>query len=423
LSHTSGFPAGDCAAEEWQFAWKLHFGRKRPAIQRLDVVRRLLSRVPPARAPGPPSAYSNQNYAIAAVMLERATGVDWEELVRTRLFAPLGMASAGLGPAGCGAPTAAVARAHPWGHSGNGPGEMVPAHPDAKSPASDNPDVIAPAGKVHACIADWARFVAAHVDDEYASRRLGLSPETFALLHSPAHGAEHACGWIVCEREWAGGIALTHSGFNTLNCATVWAAPSRGFALMAACNAFPPGVHEAVDRAIQALLPLNREQPLSLPPTPSNGRAVSSLHWRVTNAQPLTDHWNIGELDMLLGGGASARHDIKRVICSFNYNHNDLSVVHNGEWFTGGGADARTWAGADTSEGQQPGGSWLGFEFNSPQTISGVTLAQGADDFPGAQGVAEAWLEALVDGEWSRVATLHFDSPVSQALVVVPSVS
>ena len=53
---------------------------------------------------------------------------------------------------------------------------------------------------------------------------------------------------------WAGGVALTHSGFNTLNCCTVWAAPGRGFALMAACNAFPPGVHEAVDRAIEALL-------------------------------------------------------------------------------------------------------------------------------------------------------------------------
>ena len=40
--------------------------------------------VPPARPPGPPSAYSNQNYAITAAMLERATGVAWEELARTQ---------------------------------------------------------------------------------------------------------------------------------------------------------------------------------------------------------------------------------------------------------------------------------------------------------------------------------------------------
>lgn len=263
LSHTSGFPAGNCPADEWRLAWGLHFGhvfgRKRPAAQRLEFVRRLLSRVPPARAPGPPSAYSNQNYVIAAAMLERATGVDWEELARTRLFQPLGMASAGFGPAGSGAATKAAARGQPWGHCGGGPGEMVPVHPDSTSPPADNPDAVAPAGKAHASIADWARFVAVHVDEQYASRHLDLSPETLALLRSPARGAEHACGWIVCEREWAGGIALTHSGSNTLNYATVWAAPSRGFALMAACNACPPTAHEAVGRAIQALLALEQQ--------------------------------------------------------------------------------------------------------------------------------------------------------------------
>ena len=58
----------------------------------------------------------------------------------------------------------------------------------------------------------------------------------------------------MCERDWAGGVALTHSGSNLCNYCTVWAAPSLGLALMAACNASPPGAHEAVDRAIQALL-------------------------------------------------------------------------------------------------------------------------------------------------------------------------
>ena len=261
LTHTSGVPPGDAPPEAWRYAWSLHFGslfgRRQPAAQQLEFVRHILSRVPPARPPGPPSAYSNQNYAIAAAMLARATGVTWEELARTRIFAPLGMSSAGFGPAGAGAASAEAARRHPWGHRGAGPGALTPAHPDATNPASDNPDAIAPAGKVHASVADWARFVAAHIDTAYASRCLGLTEETLARLHTPAHGAEHACGWIVCERGWAGGTVLMHSGSNTMNYCTVWAAPKQGRALLVVCNACPPGVHEAADRAIAALIRLS----------------------------------------------------------------------------------------------------------------------------------------------------------------------
>ena len=261
LTHTSGFPPGDCPPDAWRHAWSLHFGglfgRQPPAKQQLEFVRHLLSHVPPARPPGPPSAYSNQNYAIAAVMLSRTTGVAWEELARTRIFSPLGMSSAGLGPAGADAASAEAARRHPWGHRGGGPDALTPAHPDATNPATDNPDAIAPAGKIHASIADWARFVAAHIDTVYAMRGLGLTAATLAKLHTPAQGTEHACGWIVCERGWAGGVALTHSGSNTCNYCTVWAAPKQGRALMAVCNACPPGVHGAVDRAIEALLRLS----------------------------------------------------------------------------------------------------------------------------------------------------------------------
>ena len=41
-----------------------------------------------------------------------------------------------------------------------------------------------------------------------------------------------------------------------MNYCTVWARPKQGRALLAACNACPPGAHEAVDRAIAALLRL-----------------------------------------------------------------------------------------------------------------------------------------------------------------------
>ena len=60
------------------------------------------------------------------------------------------------------------------------------------------------------------------------------------------------------------------------------------------------------------------------------------------------------------------------------------------------------------------GGSWLGFEFRSPQKVAHVALAQGADDFPGLNGVEEVFLEAEVgEGalQWAVVGRLKVAQP------------
>jgi D-alanyl-D-alanine carboxypeptidase len=254
LTHTSGLPGGECPPAQWELAWSLHFGsvlfgRKPRHEQQMKFAHAVLSSVPPARAAGPPSEYTNLNYVIAAAMLTQATGEAWESFASSRLWGPLGMTSVGLGPAGSGENEAA-ARRHPWGHRGGGDTPLAPASPNSTNPASDNPDAIAPAGKVHVSIADWATFAAVHIDAEYAQQRLGLTRQTLTELHTAPAGANHACGWIATERQWAGGLALTHSGSNTFNHCTIWAAPNRHFAVMAMCNACPPGVHQMADRAI-----------------------------------------------------------------------------------------------------------------------------------------------------------------------------
>ena len=48
--------------------------------------------------PGAAFEYANMGYVIAGAMLERKTGRSWEELVSERVFAPLGLATAGIGP-------------------------------------------------------------------------------------------------------------------------------------------------------------------------------------------------------------------------------------------------------------------------------------------------------------------------------------
>ena len=56
-----------------------------------------------ADPPGSPIgefSYSNAGYLVAAAMAEKLTGQSWETLMGERLFAPLGMSSAGVWGAG-----------------------------------------------------------------------------------------------------------------------------------------------------------------------------------------------------------------------------------------------------------------------------------------------------------------------------------
>jgi len=61
-------------------------------------------------------------------------------------------------------------------------------------------------------------------------------------------------GWIVTERGWAGGSALTHGGSNTLWFATLWLAPAKDMAFFAATNAGGNTAFKAVDEAVGALI-------------------------------------------------------------------------------------------------------------------------------------------------------------------------
>ena len=127
--------------------------------------------------------------------------------------------------------------------------------------------------------------------------------------------------------------------------------------------------------------------------------------WRVVNAECLCDHWNIGELEMLDENAESTKELIRSVECSYDYSQGaePLSVVHDGNWFTGGGAQPGTWAGLDG----EACGSWLGFTFARPVSIYGVNMAQGEWE---CQRVRTVSLEAMVNQEWQHVTHVHFST-------------
>ena len=82
----------------------------------------------------------------------------------------------------------------------------------------------------------------------------GHQDTTPPMLHRPYEGGEYGMGWVVTERDWAGGRALTHGGSNTLWFATVWIAPEKDMAFFAVTNAGGDKAFEAVDKAIGAMI-------------------------------------------------------------------------------------------------------------------------------------------------------------------------
>lgn len=231
LQHTSGLPANLSWADIQAKGGSL-------MKQRLATLEEAL-RTPLATTPGSRFLYSNTGYVLAGLVIEKLTGNPWEKVMQERLFAPLGMTSAGFG--GIGTPGK---EDQPWPHTEDG----KPL--SSNGPSADNPPVIGPAGTVHATMEDWAKFIADQLKGARGEKAL-LKPASYRMLHQP-NLENYALGWIVVNRPWAGGPALTHSGDNTLNYCVTWLAPQKGFAVLVCTN--QGGQDQAADAAASALI-------------------------------------------------------------------------------------------------------------------------------------------------------------------------
>jgi CubicO group peptidase (beta-lactamase class C family) len=212
LSHTSGLDSN--------FKTSNYTKEQDLVAARLRVVKDAI-RAKFDRKPGE-FHYSNWGYTVAAAMAERATGKDWESLVRQQVFEPLGMTSAGFGGTGT------VGQIdQPWPHFESG--SPVPSN----GPATDNVPTMGPAGTMHMTLTDWGKFISEHIRG-YRGESTYLKPEHFAKMVKPIVN-DYALGWGVAERSW-GGKVLTHSGDNTMNHAVVWVSPEKDFAVLVATN-------------------------------------------------------------------------------------------------------------------------------------------------------------------------------------------
>jgi CubicO group peptidase (beta-lactamase class C family) len=241
LSQRGGAPGG-APADLWRKAWA---AKGTAAEQRLAYVKGILAREPEAK-PGTKYIYSNQGYTIAGVMLEKATGKTWEDLLRSRLFEPLGMTTAGFGE-----PASAGKVDQPWGHTKKVFSGIVPVPP---GPAADNPLAISPANAVHCSMGDLAKYAAFHMAGERGESKL-LKAESFKKLHTAiADNNDYALGWKVLKRSWANGRALSHNGSNTMFYVIVWMAPEKNCAVIVASNIGVDEASEGCDEAASKLI-------------------------------------------------------------------------------------------------------------------------------------------------------------------------
>ena len=159
LSHRSGLP-------RHEMVWLGHPGRSRA-----EVVRRLRF-LPLSKDLRQEFQYCNLGYLAAGYAVEMLSGTPWEDYLRTRLLAPLGMSRSNLS---AGDMTADPDHATAYERR---QGVVVPV---PQRPVT----ALAPAGAVNSCAADMARWLMAQLGGGQVDGRAVMSPGTVARQHAP----------------------------------------------------------------------------------------------------------------------------------------------------------------------------------------------------------------------------------------------
>lgn len=255
LSHCAGLPAdNEALAEVWRLAF---FQDGNLDVMRAYVVQEWGKR-PQAARPGNGFEYSNLGYVVAGAMIERAAGKTWEELIVERVFTPLGLSSAGLGPQATLGRTDA-----PLGHV------LLDGRPTPvlSGPNADNPALIGPAGVAHMSILDFCRWGAWNAGEGKRGPAL-VKPETLRRLHAPVVALTpradakpgtpqikggYGHGWGVVEVDFISHPVLEHGGSNNMNLAQIWVDVDKDLAMVLATNISGKKADEALNKLAREL--------------------------------------------------------------------------------------------------------------------------------------------------------------------------
>lgn len=238
LSHTSGMPGDD---EFFGNLIKDSFMRENDNLSdiRYWMVSKWVTRSFDAAAPREFS-YSNMGFIMAGAMIERVAGKSWEELVTERVFTPLNLRSAGLGPQSAAGKVDAPL-----------PHKIIDgkAKPMLAGPNADNPMLLGPAGTAHMSLEDFAAWAGWNAGQGKRGPAL-VRPETLVKLMTPVievapekgtppgtpPRGRYGLGWGEAVTKWSTEPLLTHAGSNTMNLCHIYLQPKYDFAMVLMTN-------------------------------------------------------------------------------------------------------------------------------------------------------------------------------------------
>jgi CubicO group peptidase (beta-lactamase class C family) len=211
-----------------------------PVKARIAFSHWLLNQAPVTNAAGT-AVYSNAGFVLAAAMLERKTGRDFESLLTDLVLRPLNVTPLFDWPAAHSADA-------PWGHE-RVAARWLPNDPDAV--ANQFPAALTPAGNLSLSVSDYARFIQSQLRG-LRDRGGTLAPSTYRYLHTPQ--GEFALGWLV--KDIAGVRTSAHDGSAGTFYAIAAIQPDRDRAVIVLINAYSDAAANAANQLALKLLEL-----------------------------------------------------------------------------------------------------------------------------------------------------------------------
>jgi len=190
LSHRSGF-APDVIGQYNMNVWR----RDTKKLKSLEVIASELKSI---RDPGETYEYNNLAFAVLGLLVEKVSGISYEEYIVNNILKPVGVYTTNLvSPT----PKMVEMMAFPYIREENG--SLKPAEMFQYS--------IYPAGDIYLTAADMARFIGALLNEGVFNGQRILSKKSIQEMYTPQFGGPHGLGFPI-NKDDKGHMVLRHTG-------------------------------------------------------------------------------------------------------------------------------------------------------------------------------------------------------------------